>query len=218
MTEPTAGIRLLLIDDHRAYAEGLARLIADEPDVSVVGVAASGGEGLALVEREKPTVVVVEYALPDQDGVAVTAEIKRRQPEVMVVMLTGSADDSVLLEAIEAGCSGFLTKDRDASEVVDAIRGVAAGEARISPVLLARLLPQFSRSRRSTYTQLTDREREVLIAVAACHPTKTIATDLFLSVYTVRNYVQSILNKLDAHTKLEAVTNAVREGLIEFPE
>jgi DNA-binding NarL/FixJ family response regulator len=210
-------LRVAIVDDHLAFAESLARLVADEPDITVVGVAKSGAEGLRLVATEQPRVVLVDYGMPDLDGVEIAAKIKASDPEIMVVMLTGNADDSVLLAAIEAGCSGFLTKDRAAAEILDAIRAAASGEALISPAMLARLLPKLSTSHRVVGSDLTEREREILRLLADGMSNKAIASELFLSINTIRNYVQSILTKLDAHSKLEAVSTAVREGIIDYP-
>ena len=159
----------------------------------------------------------MDYQLPDQDGVAVTAEMKRRDPGVMVVMLTGVTDDRILLNAIEAGCSGFLTKDRAAGEVADAVRAAAAGEALISPALLARLLPKLNRTQREVGADLTDREREILKLLARGSSNKAIASELYLSVNTIRNYIQSVLKTLGSHSTLDAVATAGREGIIEYP-
>jgi len=103
---PVAGFGVLIVDDHQLFADGLARLLADEDGISVLGVATSGAQALVRVAALRPRVVLVDYAMPDQDGVAITAQIKAQDPAVMVVMVTGSADDRVLLAAIEAGCSG----------------------------------------------------------------------------------------------------------------
>ncbi|HZJ04925.1 MAG TPA: response regulator transcription factor, partial [Nocardioidaceae bacterium] len=135
----------------------------------------------------------------------------------MIVMLTGDADDQVLLSAIEAGCSGFFTKDRASNEVADAVRGAAAGEALISSEQLIRLLPRLNRSYQPPGADLTERELEVLNLLANGTTNKVIAAELFLSVNTIRNHVQSILTKLDAHSKLEAVATAVRQGVIVYP-
>ena len=210
-------ITVVIIDDHRMFTESIGRLLDTEEGLSVVGSATTAAEGVLLVRREKPAVVLVDYQMPDQDGVEVTAAIKSEDPDVMVVMLTGSADDRVLLAAIEAGCSGFLTKDRASSEVAAAVRSAAAGEALISPGMLARLLPRLSPTHRTTAVELTAREREVLDHMAKGLSNKAIADALFLSVNTVRNYVQSTLMKLDAHSKLEAVAAAVRECLVAYP-
>lgn len=210
-------IRVLIVDDHRMFAESLSRLLSDETDIEVVGIATSGAEALALTPHLRPTVVLIDFRMPGQDGVAIAAEIKRLDPATMVVMLTGSADDRTLLAAINAGCSGFLTKDRAASEVANAVRAAAAGEALISPGVLARLLPQLNPSHRRTGSDLTDRELEVLGLLARGLTARVVAADLHLSVNTVRNYTQSLLTKLNAHSKLEAVAIAVREGVIDYP-
>lgn len=217
MSEPKEVINVVIIDDHRMFAESLARLLSAEDDIVVVGVANRGAAGIDLANSLLPDVVLVDYQMPDLNGVEVGAEIKRLHPKMMVVMLTGSADDRVLLSSIEAGCSGFLTKDHAAAEVADAIRAAAAGEALISPAMLARLLPKLSRSNRSLGDDLTERELDTLRSLARGASSKAIAEELNLSLNTVRNYVQSLLTKLNAHSKLEAVSTAVREGIIDYP-
>lgn len=213
--DTTVGV--LIVDDHRMFSESLARLLADEHGIAVLGVAATGADAIEMVGRLHPNVVLMDYQLPDQDGVTVTAEIRRHNPSVMVVMLTGSTEDRVLLGAIDAGCSGFLTKDRAAAEVVHAVRAAAVGEALISPALLARLLPKLNRTHRSLGEDLSEREREILGFLSRGMTNKVIAAELFLSVNTIRNHVQSVLAKLGAHSKLEAVSTAVREGIIDYP-
>jgi DNA-binding NarL/FixJ family response regulator len=215
--EDSSLVTVLIIDDERMFAESLARLLADESDISVVGVASSGAEGIKIAEALQPRVVLVDYQLPDRDGVAVMVDLKLQDPETKVVMITGSGDDRVLLAAIEAGCSGFLTKTRAASEVATAVRAAAGGEALISPELLSRLLPRLNRSHRNLGDDLTDREIAVLRLLTMGLTNRAVATELHLSVNTIRNYVQSILNKLGAHSKLEAVSTAVRQGIVEYP-
>ena len=208
---------MLLIDDHQMFSDSLARLLRDEDGIEVIGSATTGEEGVRAATELEPAVVLLDYQLPDRDGASVATEIRRRNPATMVVMLTGSTDDRTLLAAIDAGCSGFLTKDRAATEVATAVRAAAAGEALISPALLARLLPRLNRTHRPVGADLTAREREVLVLLADGLTNKAIASSLNLSVNTVRGYVQSILNRLGAHSKLEAVSTAVREGLLEYP-
>jgi len=212
-----APVGVLIVDDHRMFGESLARLLSDEEGINVLGVATSGSEATEAATRLHPAVVLMDYQLPDQDGVTVAAGIKEHDPGVMVVMLTGLSDDRVLLAAIEAGCSGFLTKDRAAAEVAEAVRAAAAGEALISPALLARLLPKLNRTHREVGADLTDREREILALLAKGWSNRIIASELFLSLNTIRNHIQSILRKLGAHSKLEAVATAVREGVIDYP-
>lgn len=214
---PAAPIRIVIIDDHLVFAESLSRLLSGESDLVVAGVASTAADGVGIVTETRPDVVLIDYQMPDQDGVLATRLIKSTDERVKVVMLTGSADDSVLAAAIEAGCSGFITKDQAASNVAEAVRAAAAGEAVISPAMLVRLLPRLSGTHVGIGGDLTEREREVLSLVARGLANKEIAADLFLSVNTVRNYVQSVLTKLGAHSKLEAVATAVREGIVEYP-
>jgi DNA-binding NarL/FixJ family response regulator len=210
-------VRVLIIDDHRMFAESLALLLSEEEGIDVLRVADTGIEGIELAAQLRPRVVLVDYLMPGRDGVDIAREIKGNDPSVMVVMLTGSTDDRVLVRAIDAGCSGFLTKDRAAMEVADAVRAAAAGEALISPAQLARLLPRLNRTQRTIGDDLTVRERELLGHLARGLTNKAIAGELHLSVNTIRNYVQSVLTKLGAHSKLEAVSTAVREGIIDYP-
>jgi two-component system response regulator DevR len=210
-------IKVLLVDDHQMFAQSLARLLADEPDIEVQGIVTDALQAAPRAAELRPDVVLLDYQMPGRNGVDIATEIKADNPAVMVVMLTGSNDDQVLLAAIEAGCSGFLTKDRAAADVATTVRGAAAGEVLVAPALLARLLPRLSRKHRRIGFDLTDRESEVLRLLARGWTNAVIARHLHLSVNTVRNYVQSVLTKLDAHSKLEAVTIGVRERIIEFP-
>jgi two-component system response regulator DevR len=214
--EPTIGV--VIIDDHRMFCDGLVRLLDEEEGIEVLGVATIGAEGVELAARTRPRVALVDYQMPEQDGIAIAVQIKRAQPETMVLMLTASTEDRVLLAAIDAGCSGFLTKDRAAAEVVAAVRAAAAGEALISPAMLARLLPKLSRTHRTVGSDVTERERELLGFLAQGWTNRVIADEMHLSVNTVRNYVQAVLTKLGAHSKLEAVATAVREGIISYPQ
>ncbi|MCU1365083.1 MAG: response regulator transcription factor [Ilumatobacteraceae bacterium] len=217
LNDPDDSIRVLIVDDHKMFADSLARLLGDECGIDVLGIANTGEQAVEMCARLAPTVVLVDYQLPDTNGAVLAGELKSADPDVMIVMLTGANEDRVLLDAIDAGCCGFITKDRAAVEVVEAVRGAAAGEALISPLLLARLLPKLKRTYRSLGSDLTERERATLNRLAEGWSNKAIAADLNLSLNTVRNYVQSLLSKLGAHSKLEAVSTAVREGIIDYP-
>jgi two-component system response regulator DevR len=208
--------KVVLVDDHRSFSDALGRLLADEPDIEIVGYAATGQAAIAMANGARPDVMLVDFDLPDRDGVSVAAEVKATLPAIMVVMLTGSTDDRILVQAIEAGCSGFITKDRPAREIADGIRAAAAGEALISPAALGRLLPKLSRTYHAAGSDLTDREKQILAMIAQGANNQHIASELFLSIHTIRNYTQSILSKLATHSKLEAVSVAVREGIISF--
>ena len=213
MNEPA--IDVLIVDDHRMFAETLATMMSIE-GMNVVGVATSGAEALDMLNDTRPRVVLVDYELPDMDGAAIARAMKARVPGIQVVMVTGSADDRVMLAAVYAGCSGFLTKDRAVLDVVSAIRSAANGDSTLSSAMLARLIPELSRGR-AVGTDLTVRELAILKLLARGSTNRAIAGDLHLSINTVRNYVQSILRKLGTHSKLEAVSTAVREGVIAYP-
>jgi DNA-binding NarL/FixJ family response regulator len=211
-----SAVRVLLIDDHQMFVESLARVLEDDDRIEVVGVASTAAEARQLVEASRPRVALVDFMLPDQDGVELASHLKASHPDLMAVMLTASTDDRVMLSAIDAGCSGFLTKDRAVTDVVDAVLAAAEGEALVSPAQLARLLPRLSRTSQSVGNDLTNRELQLLSHLARGQSNKAIAEELHLSVNTIRNYMQSVLAKLGAHSKLEAVSTAVREGLIDY--
>lgn len=207
-------IRVLICDDHQVVAQALAMLLAAQPDMDVVGVAGTVAEVRELAASRHPQVVLMDYALPDGDGVMATAAIKASQPDVNVIMLTSFVDEEVLVAAIEAGCSGYVTKHKGSDELTAAVRLAADGEALVSPDMLARLLPRLRRSHHGLGWDLTPRERQVLDLLAQGESKEAIAHRLFVSTNTVRNHIQNILTKLNAHSRLEAVAAATREGLI----
>lgn len=217
-TSHSGPIRVAVVDDHAMVAEGLAMLLGGQEDLDVVGTAASVREGLELVERTRPHVVLLDYRLPDGDGASATSEILRRWPGTKVVMLSAAGSDELLARAIEAGCSGFLPKDRGADEVATAVRAAWRGESLIPTAVLAGLLGRLRRSTQGRAGELTPRELEVLRLLAKGMSTEGITSALFLSGHTVRNHVRNILNKLGAHSKLEAVALAARDGLVSLDE
>ena len=211
-----ADVRVLVCDDHRILAEGLAALLDGAGGTKVVAIVGTVADAVQRSTALRPDVVLMDYELPDGNGVEATVAIKSAVPEANVVMLTSFADESVLVGAIEAGCCGFLTKHKSAQDVVSAVRLAAAGEAWISPDRLVRRLPRLRRSTKAHQlgSDLTAREREVLALLADGLSSEAIASRLYLSANTVRNHVQSLLTKLGAHSRLEAVSIAARAGLL----
>lgn len=207
-------VAVLICDDHAVLAQALAAMLSREPDLEVVGVAGTMDEVTAMARDHEPDVVLMDYELPDGDGVAATRALKAARPEVKVVMLSSYTNDAVLLAAMEAGCSGYITKHKGTEEVAGGVRLAAAGEALVSPEVLARLLPRLGQSGGRLGSDLTRRELEVLELLADGTPRDVMAERLFLAPNTVRNHVQHVLNKLGVHSKLEAVTTAVQEGII----
>jgi DNA-binding NarL/FixJ family response regulator len=207
-------IRVVVVDDHEMLVQGIRAVLSAEPDIDVIASAGSVEDGCAAARLHAPDVVLMDYELPDGDGAQATERIKREVPSAQVVMVTSFDDEAVLVRAIESGCSGFITKHKAIEEVVRAVRAARAGEALISPSMLARLLPKLRRSQRGVGTDLTPREIEVLKLLAEGLSNAMIAERLVLSLHTVRNHVQNVISKLGAHSKLEAVATAVREGII----
>jgi DNA-binding NarL/FixJ family response regulator len=211
-----AGIKVLIVDDHAVVRESLAMALDREADIEVVGTAADAAGALAAMKTVAPDVAIVDYVLDGLDGIGLASEMHKRVPEMKVLILTSADDDRVLVAAMEAGCAGFLTKGQPLDDVVHAVRTAASGEPVVSSGLLLRLLPQLQRRslQRSTVAELTDREHEVLKLMAGGATNHVIAQEPYLSLHTVRNHVQNVLRKLDAHSKLEAVAVAVKTGVI----
>jgi two-component system, NarL family, response regulator DevR len=211
---PEQPIRVLIIDDHEVLASSLALVLDAESDITAVGVATTLEQAQELIGNTRPDVLLLDHRMPDGDGVAAIPRLRALRPSLGIVVLTASAADHVLLSAIENGASGFLSKTRSLDEVTAAVRAAAAGESVISPELLARLLPRFGRGKVHPPGELTEREREVLALVAEGLSNAAIAESLVVSVHTVRNHIASLSAKLGAHSKLEALSIAVRQGLL----
>jgi DNA-binding NarL/FixJ family response regulator len=209
-----ARIRVLLVDDDARFVENLAGLLAAHPAIRVVGTAASVNEAEQAAVAYEPEVILMDLELPGADGIAATARIRALRPAGKIVMLTGRMDHRAFARAIGAGAAGFVTKTASVDQLVGAIRAAHEGDD-LPPVTdLPVLLHGLSSTRRGLGGDLRPRELEVLGLVATGLPNKAIAERLFISLNTVRNHVQRILSKLDAHSRLEAVATAVREGLI----
>lgn len=212
-----AVIRVLIVDDHEMVAQGLSEVLAAEEDIDVVGRAGTVRDAERMAAQLSPDVVVMDYRLPDGDGLTATASIRERDPDTAVVMVTASDHDTVVAAAVQAGCAGFVTKDRAAKDVVAAVRTAARGEAGFPAAVLARLVTRGQPAARPKGA-LTPRELEVLQLLADGLSTRAIADRLTLSMSTVRNHAQNILSKLDAHSKLEAVSVAMRQGIVGRPD
>ena len=204
----------MIVDDHQMFAESLGRLLEsrDHNDVQYSSSVAGAGE---VARAHPPDVAIVDWNLPDGNGGAVIRSIRRVAPETKVLVLTGSSSPRVVHDALDAGADGFLTKDRAADELFEAIDTVHRGEVSLSPDALHEVLR--SRSDATGTAELSSRELEILHCIARGLSNKEIAGELFLSANTVRNHVQRLSSKLGAHSRLEAVVLAVRAGLITLP-
>lgn len=212
--EPSV-IRLMLADDHRMLREGLRRSM-DERGFEIVGEARDGAEAVDLAAAVRPDVILMDVSMPELGGVEATRQIKARQPEVRIVMLTMHADQDVLADAIRAGANGYLVKDCSTDEIASAIETVAAGETALSPRLAASMLIEVRRQENAGEPEriITKREEEVLQLIADGCSTPEVAENLYISQKTVKNHLASIYQKLDARDRTQAVLRAVRMGIV----
>jgi len=200
------------------FTELLAQQLREYGDIEVTGVAHTAAEALSTARDDPPDVAVLDYRLPDGDGATLAAELHLDHPRLRMVMLSGYQDEATLRHAVEAGCCGFISKDSAIDELVTSLRTAHAGNAPISPSLLARLLPSLYQDSGHIRGSLTPRELQVMQLLAEGASNQAIADRLFISLHTVRNHVQRIIAKLGVHSKLEAVAGATRIGFVRAPE
>jgi DNA-binding NarL/FixJ family response regulator len=212
--------RLLLVDDHALFREGLAGLFAYQDDFKVVGEASDAQSALAQVAALRPDIVLMDIDLPGEDGISTTRRLKSEFPEVTVVMLTVHDATDKLLEAIKAGAQGYLVKNIRSSELLDQLRGLKQGEAAITRRMAARILEEFQRGqatvgpRDESAGDLTARELEVLGLVADRLSNKEIAARLVISEHTVKNHLKSILGKLHLRSRRQAADYGLARGWV----
>ncbi|RLC86903.1 MAG: DNA-binding response regulator [Chloroflexi bacterium] len=213
-------LRILIVDDHEVVRLGLRTLLSRVPDFAVVGEAGSAQEALEKTRLYHPDVVVLDVRLPGKNGIQACAMIKEEMPETNVIMLTSYAEDEILFDAINAGAAGYVLKQVGGDELIRAIQCVGRGEALLDPVVTQRVLERVRLASRqeqaAAFNDLTEQELRVLGLVSKGRTNKEIARALFLGEGTVRNYVSSILSKLDLTNRAEAAAYAVRHGLDEF--
>ncbi|MCR4406698.1 MAG: response regulator transcription factor [Anaerolineae bacterium] len=215
-------IRVLIADDHRLFRQGLRHVCQAAGGIEVVGEAEDGWEAVRLAQQLKPDVILMDIQMPGQDGVEATRLITANDPPVRVIILTMYRQDQYVFEAIKAGARGYLLKDIDERELVEAIRAVHRGDALINPGLAARLLEEFRRLSRGETTgeteRLTDGEMQVLRLVAQGADNKTVAERLALSERTVSNRLSEIYRKLHVNSRTQAALVALRRGWVTLEE
>lgn len=214
-----AKIEIVISDDHTLFRHGLKRILSDYEDLEVVGEAADGTQAVALVERLQPDVVLMDVGMPGMSGPEATRRIRASHPETQVIMLTVSDRDEDLFASIKVGARGYLLKNAQTAELIEAIRRVHAGEAMVAPSLAVRLLEEFGTLAREAPPQrrpdeLTEREIEVLRLVAQGLGNKQIANQLSLSEHTVKSHLRHILDKLHLRSRAHAAAYAVQAGLV----
>lgn len=213
--------RILLVDDHHLFREGLANILNAQPDFEVVGEACDGLEAQVKSRKLKPDLILMDVGMPVCDGLEATQRIKQVLPQVTIVMLTVRDDDEKLFESIRNGAQGYLLKNIRSKEMIEMLRGAVHGEAAITPALGGRMLEEFRRisqragqEPREKTEALTGREQEVLSLAAAGATNMEIASNLHVSIHTVKTHMRKILAKLHRERRYEAAAFALREGLI----
>ncbi|MDL1912789.1 response regulator transcription factor [Chloroflexi bacterium CFX6] len=213
-------MRVLLADDHALFREGLAGIIASQPDMQVVGEANDGLEAFVKAQELKPDLILMDVQMPGMDGLEATRQIKQVLPETIIVVLTVRDDDEKLFEALKNGAQGYLLKEIRSQEMLAMLRGAMQGEAALSTALAGRVLAEFRRLSKHGIVNtdddsgLTEREQQVLLKVAEGATDKEIAEALTISLNTVKTHIRNILAKLQVSTRREAAKVAKNKGLV----
>ena len=216
-------IRVLVVDDHALFRRGICEVLGEEEGIEVVGACEDGASAAAAAEQLVPDVVLMDVRMPGSGGIEATRRLAASLPSARVIVLTVSDEEEDLYEAIKAGAAGYLLKEVSIEEVADAVRAVVQGKTLISPSMATKLIVEFaSLARRADAEQdpvpaprLTDRELEVLKLVARGLSNRDVGVELFLSESTVKNHVRNILEKLQLHSRMEAVLYAVKEKILD---
>jgi DNA-binding NarL/FixJ family response regulator len=212
-------VRVLVCDDQAVVCEGLELILNTDPEIEVVGLAYDGSEALEMMPDAKPDLVLMDLMMPVMNGIHATREIKKKYPGIKVLVLTTFGEDEWVFDAVRSGADGYLLKGTPRDKLVAAVKGTAAGEAHIDPDVGGKLLAQVAHSKgeqdSNLAADLSERELEVLQLLAQGLTNAEIAERLYLTRGTVRNYVSSILSKLDVDDRTQAAILAIRHGLVK---
>jgi two-component system response regulator NreC len=216
-----AKTRVVVVDDHTLFRQGIVGLLGSQPDIEVVGQAGSGQEALELAIELVPDVILMDISMPGTSGLSATSEIKARCPGVQVLILTIHDREDYLFQALRAGASGYVLKGADIQDLLSAVRSAQRGEVYLYPGVTKLLVTDYLRRARTgedrdSYDGLTDREREVVHLIAEGRTTAEIAAGLFLSPHTVQSHRDHIMAKLNLHSKAALIKYAIARGLIEL--
>jgi DNA-binding NarL/FixJ family response regulator len=210
-------IRLIIVDDHSIVRQGLRAIFRVTPGIELVGEAANGREAVELAVSAQPDLALMDLVMPEMDGVAAIAELKRKLPHIRIIALTTFADADLVLGAVQAGADGYLLKDIDVADLTRAIRTVSAGQPYLHPEATRHLLQATARPEQST-ERLTSREQEVLTLVARGLTNRQIADGLAISEKTVSVHVSNVLSKLGLASRTQAALYAARVGIVPVGE
>ena len=209
-------VRVLIADDHPLFREGMRGRLDRVADIAVVGEAASGDEAVELAHKLEPHIILMDIKMPGLNGIEATREIQRANPQIGILVLTMFEDDDSVFSAMRTGARGYVLKGGKPSEILEVVRAVAKGEAHFGPEIACRLTGFFSAPKfdpSEAFPQLTTREREILDLIAQGHSNAKIATRLYLSPKTVRNYISRIFTKLQVADRSQAIVRARESGL-----
>lgn len=209
-------IAVVLVEDHQLVADALASVLPSKGDLVIQGVASTLTAGLALVRERCPDVVVMDVRLPDGDGASGTAQVLQVCPDTMVVVMSAETGVDIVARAVTAGAAGFVAKSAGLTELSRAVRQAHAGASAFSPAVLQQVAAHLRTIKRGPGQDLTDREHEILRRLAGASTVEDMADEFVLSHHTIRNHIRNILTKLGAHSQLEAVVIAAREGLVDI--
>jgi NarL family two-component system response regulator LiaR len=217
MAEPTDEISVMIVDDHEMVRQGASSYLEAQPDISVVAQAGSGEEAVKLAQEFVPNVVLMDLVMPGMDGVEATRKVKDVSPRTQIIILTSFHQDEYIFPALQAGAISYQLKDVKASELVEAIRRAARGEATLHPKIAARVIKTFRNldpEEATPFITLTEREIEVLKLIAKGKSNEKIAEELVISMGTVKGHVSNILSKLHLVDRTQAAAYAWQEGIV----
>jgi NarL family two-component system response regulator LiaR len=210
-------ITVLLVDDHEVVRSGVSAFLESQPDFEVVGEAKSGVEAVELARKHVPDVVLMDLVMAKMDGVEATRQVKNVSPRTKIVVLTSYHQDEYIFPALQAGAISYILKDVKMDELADALRRASQGEATLHPRVASRVIQELhgaNRKELNPYTDLTDREMEVLKLIAKGMPNSEIAEELVISVNTVKGHVSNILSKLHLADRTQAAVYAWQQGIV----
>lgn len=218
MMDLTEKIKVLIVDDHQVVRQGLRTFLELQDDVLVVGEAGDGELAVEMVRQLDPNVVLMDLVMPRLDGISATRQVKSLGTEVKIIALTSFTEDDKVFPAIQAGASSYLLKDVSPDDLVEAIRAVHRGEARLHPDIARKLMEQVAHQnfspRESHLEDLTEREREVINLVAQGCSNQDIAKELVISEKTVKTHVSNILSKLQLEDRTQLAIYAIKKGMV----
>jgi NarL family two-component system response regulator LiaR len=210
-------ISVLLVDDHEVVRSGVSAFLASQPDFEVVGEAKSGTEAVDLAQKTVPDVVLMDLVMAKMDGVEATRQVKTVSPRTKIVVLTSYHQDEYIFPALQAGAISYILKDVKMDELADALRRASKGEATLHPRVASRVIQELhgaNREELNPYTELTEREMEVLKLIAKGQSNSEIANNLVISVNTVKGHVSNILSKLHLADRTQAAVYAWQQGIV----